>query len=114
MALQVGDKIPDFSTRVDGSTFDSKSVVGVQLLFLSKDNTSQCTAQACSLEINMRILKIRCRVIGISSDGSSLKKFKQQYKLPFILLSDENKKIQKFLVYQRLIWYFTRQSNLRR
>jgi peroxiredoxin len=24
-----------------------------------------------------------------------MKKFKQQYKLPFILLSDENKKIQK-------------------
>jgi peroxiredoxin len=42
----------------------------------------------------MRILGIRCRVIGISSDGSSLKKFKQQYKLPFILLSDEIKKFK--------------------
>jgi peroxiredoxin Q/BCP len=101
MALQVGDKIPDFSAlRVDGSTFDSKSVVGevpVVIYFYPKDNTSQCTAQACSFRDKYEDFKgLGAEVIGISSDGlASHEKFKQQYKLPFILLSDENKKIQK-------------------
>jgi peroxiredoxin Q/BCP len=80
MALKVGDKIPDFSAiKVDGSTFSSASIVGekpVVIYFYPKDNTSQCTAQACSFR-------------------DKYEKFKQQYKLPFILLSDENKKVQK-------------------
>jgi peroxiredoxin Q/BCP len=101
MALQVGDKIPDFTAlRVDGSTFESKSVVGevpVVIYFYPKDNTSQCTAQACSFRDKYEdFKKLGAEVIGISSDGlASHEKFKQQYKLPFILLSDENKKIQK-------------------
>lgn len=101
MALIVGDKIPDFTAiRVDGSTFNSASVVGekpVVIYFYPKDNTSQCTAQACSFRDKYEDFKdLGAEVIGISSDGiASHEKFKQQYKLPFILLSDENKKIQK-------------------
>ncbi|MDG2433691.1 peroxiredoxin [Flavobacterium sp.] len=101
MALQVGDKIPDFSAlRVDGSTFSSSSVVGqtpVVIYFYPKDNTSQCTAQACSFRDRYEDFQLLgAEVIGISSDGlASHEKFQKQYKLPFILLSDENKKIQK-------------------
>jgi len=101
MALKVGDKIPDFTAlKVDGSTFNSTSVVGempVVIYFYPKDNTSQCTAQACSFRDKYEDFKdLGAEVIGISSDGlASHEKFKQQYKLPFVLLSDENKKIQK-------------------
>ncbi|MBX9889623.1 MAG: peroxiredoxin [Flavobacteriaceae bacterium] len=101
MALKVGDKIPDFTvTKVDGTVFESASIVGekvVVLYFYPKDNTSQCTAQACSFRDKYQDFKdLGAEVIGISSDGTaSHKKFKQQYKLPFILLSDEDKKIQK-------------------
>lgn len=101
MALKVGDKIPNFTAlRVDGSLFDSKSVVGekaVVIYFYPKDNTPQCTAQACSFRDKYEDFKdLGAEVIGISSDGlSSHEKFQQQYKLPFILLSDEDKKIQK-------------------
>ena len=101
MALKVGDKIPDFrAIKVDGTVFESASIVGekvVVIYFYPKDNTSQCTAQACDFRDKYQDFKdLGAEVIGISSDGiASHEKFKQQYKLPFILLSDEDKKIQK-------------------
>ena len=101
IGLQVGDKIPEFTAlKVDGTTFSSASVVGkspVVIYFYPKDNTSQCTAQACSFRDKYEDFKeFGAEVIGISSDGlASHEKFKKQYKLPFILLSDENKKLQK-------------------
>ena len=101
MALKVGDKIPDFrAIKVDGTVFESASIVGekvVVIYFYPKDNTSQCTAQACDFRDKYQDFKdLGAEVIGISSDGTaSHEKFKQQYKLPFILLSDEDKKIQK-------------------
>ena len=101
MALKVGDKIPNFTAiKVDGTVFESTSIVGekvVVVYFYPKDNTSQCTAQACSFRDKYQDFKdLGAEVIGISSDGiASHEKFKQQYKLPFILLSDEDKKIQK-------------------
>ena len=101
MALKVGDKIPDFrAIKVDGTVFESASIVGekvVVVYFYPKDNTSQCTAQACSFRDKYQDFKdLGAEVIGISSDGTaSHEKFRQQYKLPFILLSDEDKKIQK-------------------
>ena len=52
MALQVGDKIPNFTAKDnDGNVFDSASIVGkkpVVFYFYPKDNTPGCTAQACS------------------------------------------------------------------
>ncbi len=101
MALKVGDKIPNFTAiKVDGTVFESTSIVGekvVVIYFYPKDNTSQCTAQACDFRDKYQDFKdLGAEVIGISSDGiASHEKFKQQYKLPFILLSDEDKKIQK-------------------
>lgn len=101
MGLQVGDKIPNFTAlTVDGATFSSTSVVGekpVVIYFYPKDNTPQCTAQACSFRDKYEdFTDLGAEVIGISSDGlASHEKFKQQYKLPFILLSDADKKIQK-------------------
>ena len=100
MALQLGDKIPDFSAKDNnGNDFDSASIVGkkpVVFYFYPKDNTPGCTAQACSFRDQYEDFKdLGAEVVGISSDSiASHEKFAQQYKLPFILLSDNDKKIR--------------------
>lgn len=101
MALQLGDKIPDFSAKdSNGNDFDSSSIVGKKptvFYFYPKDNTPGCTAQACSFRDQYEEFKdLGAEVVGISSDSiASHEKFVQQYQLPFILLSDNDKKIRK-------------------
>ena len=100
MALQVGDKIPNFSAKDNnGNVFDGASIVGkkpVVFYFYPKDNTPGCTAQACSFRDQYEDFKdLGAEVIGISSDSiASHEKFIQKYKLPFILISDSDKKIR--------------------
>ena len=101
MAIQVGDVVPQFSAvDAQGTLFDSASVIGkkpVVLYFYPKDNTPGCTAQACSFRDQYEdFLDLGAEVIGISSDGlASHQKFTAQYQLPFLLLSDTEKKIRK-------------------
>jgi peroxiredoxin Q/BCP len=101
MELKVGDKIPNFKARdTNGDDFDSQHIIGQKPLviyFYPKDNTPGCTAQACSFRDQYEDFKdLGAEVIGISSDSvESHQKFTQQYKLPFILLSDSNKEIRK-------------------
>ncbi|MBC7747191.1 MAG: peroxiredoxin [Methylotenera sp.] len=101
MELKVGDKIPKFTAKdADGIDFDSQNVVGQKPLviyFYPKDNTPGCTTQACSFRDQYEDFKdLGAEVIGISSDSvASHLKFTKQYKLPFILLSDYDKKIRK-------------------
>jgi peroxiredoxin Q/BCP len=100
MALQVGDKIPDFSAKDNnGNDFDSSSIVGkkpVVFYFYPKDNTPGCTAQACSFRDQYEDFKdLGAEVIGISSDSvESHQKFAKHHRLPFILLSDNDKKLR--------------------
>lgn len=99
MALQIGDNIPEFSVKDNqGKIFNSSSVIGkpVVYYFYPKDNTPGCTAQACSFRDQYQDFKdLGAEVIGISSDTvSSHQKFINQYKLPFVLLSDSDKKIR--------------------
>lgn len=100
MVLQIGNKIPDFSAKDNnGNVFESSSIVGqkpVVFYFYPKDNTPGCTAQACSFRDQYEDFKdLGAEVIGISSDSTaSHEKFVQQYQLPFILLSDNDKKIR--------------------
>ncbi len=101
MALQTGDKIPEFSAKDNkGNDFESSSIVGkkpIVFYFYPKDNTPGCTAQACSFRDQYEDFKdLGAEVVGISSDSiASHEKFVQQYQLPFILLSDNDKKIRK-------------------
>jgi len=100
MALKVGDKIPNFTAYdTNGNVFESKSIIEKKPLviyFYPKDDTPGCTIQACSFRDAYEDFKdLGAEVIGISSDSIvSHQKFTKQYKLPFILLSDENKKIR--------------------
>ena len=100
MALKVGDLIPNFKSKdTHGNDFDSQNYVGQKPLviyFYPKDNTPGCTAQACSFRDQYEDFKdLGAEVIGISSDSeNSHEKFASKYKLPFILLSDSDKKIR--------------------
>jgi peroxiredoxin Q/BCP len=100
MELKVGDKIPNFKAKdTNGNDFDSQELIGQKPLviyFYPKDNTPGCTVQACSFRDQYEDFKdLGAEVIGISSDSvASHQEFTKQYKLPFILLSDLDKKIR--------------------
>ena len=99
MALKIGDKIPSF-TSIDskGDSFDIIEYIGKPLViyFYPKDDTPGCTIQACTFRDKYEDFKaLGAEVIGISSDSlKSHQKFASRYKLPFILLSDFDKKIR--------------------
>lgn len=101
MALQVGDKIPNFSAiDTNGNIFESDTIVGKKSLviyFYPKDDTRVCTEQACSFRDQYEEFKaLGAEVIGVSSDSvKSHQKFAKQYRLPFTLLSDSDKKLRK-------------------
>jgi len=98
MALQIGDKAPDFNALdQDGNKIALKDFKGkkVALYFYPKDSTPTCTVEACNLRDNFSVLKKKgVEVIGVSTDdGKSHKKFIDKHKLPFTLLADTDKKI---------------------
>ncbi|MCZ8090783.1 peroxiredoxin [Flavobacterium sp.] len=101
MALKVGDKLPNFKAKdTNGNLFDSQDYIGKQPLviyFYPKDETKVCTAQACSFRDNYEEFKhLGAEIIGISADSvQSHIKFKSKFNLPFILLSDNDKKLRK-------------------
>lgn len=100
MALQVGDNIPHFTALdTNGNLFESQTVIGKKPLviyFYPKDNTRVCTEQACSFRDQYQdFTALGAEVIGVSSDSvKAHQKFTNQYQLPFILLSDANKKLR--------------------
>jgi peroxiredoxin Q/BCP len=100
MGLKVGDTIPNFKAKdANGNDFDSQNIVGKKPLviyFYPKDNTPGCTTEACSFRDQYEdFTALGAEVIGISSDSvSSHQQFSTQFKLPFILLSDNDKKIK--------------------
>lgn len=98
MSLNVGDIAPDFtSTDQNGqpiklSDYRGKKVV---LYFYPKDDTTGCTAQACSLRDNYSDLKAAgYEVLGVSIDDTkSHQKFINKYNLPFTLIADTDKQV---------------------
>jgi peroxiredoxin Q/BCP len=65
------------------------------IYFYPKDDTPGCTKEACVIADNYsKFKKIKANVLGISIDSvKSHDKFVNKYKLPFTLLSDEDKKV---------------------
>lgn len=100
MAIQIGDKLPNFkATKQDGTDFDSHSIQqkSVVIYFYPKDNTPGCTTQACSFrDAYQDFQDLGAEVIGVSGDSAtSHQNFQQKYKLPFILLSDADRKLRR-------------------
>ena len=91
--LKIGDKMPDFEVvDQDGNAVSSKDLIGKKTIiyFYPKDNTSGCTAEACSLRDNYESLQAKgYNVVGVSKDSAALhRKFVDKYELPFTLLAD--------------------------
>ena len=93
--LQVGDKMPSFEVLdQDGATVRSEDFIGkgrkTIVYFYPKDNTSGCTAEACSLRDNYQALTAAgYNVVGVSKDSAkSHSGFRAKHGLPFRLLAD--------------------------
>ena len=85
--------MPEFEVvDQDGKMVKSEDLIGKKTIiyFYPKDNTSGCTAEACSLRDNYQALQAKgYNVVGVSKDSvASHKKFAEKYELPFTLLAD--------------------------
>jgi len=74
---------------------DFRGKKNVILYFYPKDDTPGCTIEACGFRDAVKnIEKKDAVVLGVSPDGlSSHEKFIKKFNLPFLLLSDEDKKV---------------------
>ena len=93
--LSIGDKIPSFEViDQDGNTVKSEDFIGkgrkTVVYFYPKDNTSGCTAEACSFRDNYaKLAEAGYNVVGVSKDSArSHAGFRAKYGLPFRLLAD--------------------------
>lgn len=98
--MNIGDKAPELlgvdqnGNEVKLSDFAEQNLV---LYFYPKDNTSGCTAEACSLRDNIGALAAKgYRIVGVSSDSeASHKKFIAAHDLPFPLIADTDHRLQE-------------------
>jgi peroxiredoxin Q/BCP len=93
--LKVGDKAPDFKgSDQNGKTVSLKDFKGrkVILFFYPEDDTPVCTQEACNFRDNYSLLKEKgYEIVGVSPQGvESKKSFVSKFKLPYILVADED------------------------
>jgi peroxiredoxin Q/BCP len=112
--IEVGKQAPGFlledknGVKVSLKDFKGKKVV---LYFYPKDATSgasTCIKEACEFRDSFpKFKKADAVVIGISPDTVLMhKKFAKKFKLPFILLSDEQKKVlERYRVWKEKIMF---------
>ena len=93
--LKIGDIMPSFEVMdQDGNMVKSEDFIGkgrrTIIYFYPKDNTSGCTAEACSFRDNYAALTAAgYNVVGVSKDSAkSHGGFRAKYELPFRLLAD--------------------------
>lgn len=96
--LEADIKAPTFNLPASNgknvSLEEFKGKKNVVLYFYPKDDTPGCTVEACGFRDRIKdIEKQGAVVLGVSPDYvASHQKFIEKFKLPFLLLSDENKK----------------------
>ena len=96
--MNIGDKAPEIlGINENGEEILLNHYKGKKLViyFYPKDNTSGCTAEACSLRDNYSELRKRgYELIGVSVDSAaSHRKFIEKHELPFTLIADTEKKL---------------------
>lgn len=94
--------MPDFEVLdQDGHTVRSEDFIGkgkkTIIYFYPKDNTSGCTAEACSIRDNYAALTAAgYNVVGVSKDSAaSHTGFRAKHGLPFTLLSDAGRQMHE-------------------
>ncbi len=100
LKLKEGDDAPEFTALTNGggkvslADFKGKHVV---LYFYPRDDTPGCTKEACAFRDRFGELQRKGAVVlGVSVDSTkSHDKFLKKFKLPFTLVSDEDRKIVK-------------------
>jgi peroxiredoxin Q/BCP len=99
--ISTGERAPEFTlpddTGKDRSLTELLSLGALILYFYPADFTPGCTRQACSLrDLHSEIEKAGLLVVGVSPQSvESHAKFREKYKLPFVLLADEHKAVIK-------------------
>lgn len=95
--LKAGETAPDFELPdQDGKTRRLSALLAdgpLILYFYPADFTPGCTREACDLrDLHTRILSAGMTVVGVSPQApESHRRFRDEYGLPFLLLSDEKK-----------------------
>lgn len=113
--LAVGMPAPDFSaTAHDGALIQPSALQGKHLVlyFYPKDETPGCTKQACAFRDAWKELQAAGVVlVGISTDSiASHKKFAENHKLPFHLVSDPGGAIAKAYGVPNRLGFLARQT----
>ena len=109
--LKEGMSAPSFEgVDQEGRIVKLRDFAGRKLVlyFYPKDNTSGCTAEACSLrDSHEEFLNKGFAVVGVSADSEkSHKGFAEKYSLPFPLIADTSRKIvNDYGVYQEKKMY---------
>jgi thioredoxin-dependent peroxiredoxin len=101
LAIQVGDKAPDFTLpsqmgdNVTLSEYAGKK--NVVLYFYPKDETTGCTKEACAFRDSYDVFTgLGAEVLGVSGQSvESHKGFASHHDLPFLLLSDAENKVRQ-------------------
>lgn len=98
--MKIGDKAPMLlGINAEGKEIRLSDFAGrkVVLYFYPKDNTSGCTAEACSLRDGYKELQAAgYEVIGVSKDSAtSHARFAAKYDLPFTLIADTDMKLNE-------------------
>jgi peroxiredoxin Q/BCP len=116
--LEVGDDAPDVVSRDEqGHEVRLTDLYGdgfALIYFYPKADTPGCTAQACSLRDDFTELQERgVRVVGVSANGpESQLRFKEKYRLPFVLLADRERAVAKAFGVPLMLGMTRRQSFL--
>jgi thioredoxin-dependent peroxiredoxin len=98
--LKPGDRAPSFQLpSTAGARRSSSDLRGKRfvLYFYPKDDTPGCTREACDFRDQLaRLRSAGVEVLGISKDSlSSHDRFRDKYRLPFELLSDEDNAVAR-------------------
>ena len=98
--MKIGDKAPEILGKDEqGRDIRLIDYRGRKLVlyFYPKDNTSGCTAEACSLRDGYDQLQAEgYEVVGVSKDSAaSHVKFKEKHQLPFPLIADVNRELME-------------------
>ncbi len=99
--LKAGERAPEFTlpddTGTDRSLTELLTTGAIILYFYPSDFTPGCTRQACAFrDLHAETERAGLRVVGISPQSpASHAKFREKYRLPYVLLSDEHKNVIK-------------------